>query len=102
MKAIPERSEAELQQKIIDLCTELRFKVFHSGDARRDTGRGFPDLVIATTHGKLIFAELKSYTGDMSPHQSSWKWALKASGADWRLWRPHDWPAIESELRMIT
>jgi len=55
---------------------------------------GFPDLVLARA-GKVIFAELKSETGKLSPTQREWANALGTL----RIWRPRDIDLIEAELR---
>ena len=81
--------EAQLQREVIDLATRLNHLVFHSTDSRRDTGPGFPDLVITGRH-RTLFAELKSATGNLSTEQTRWKYALIASGMYWTLWRPKD------------
>jgi hypothetical protein len=63
---------------------------------------GFPDLVIASVDGSgVLFVELKDQAGRLSEKQTVWKWALKASGEAWRLWRPSDWQSIQNELRSI-
>ena len=93
-------NEAALQAKIITLCHDLGLLVFHSGDPRRDVGRGFPDLtIVGKTCG--LFAEVKDDWGTLSPEQTQWRYSLQASGAQWRLWRPRDWADIEAELRSI-
>jgi hypothetical protein len=95
-------TESELQADIISLCKELGLLVFHSGDSLRDTGRGFPDLIIVSRTGNgVIYAELKDWNGDLSPHQVTWKWSLIANGADWVLWRPQQWLEIEQTLRAL-
>ena len=93
-------NESALQAKVITLCHDLGLLVFHSTDSRRDVGRGFPDLVIVGKAGGM-FAEVKDNWGQLSPDQCQWKYSLMASGAQWRLWRPSDWQAIEAELRGI-
>jgi len=94
--------EQELQSRVISLCKELGLLVFHSGDARRDTGAGFPDLVIVSRDGcGVIFAELKSWNGTLSERQMEWKWALISCDQTWRMWRPGDLDKIEAELRLI-
>ena len=51
------------------------------------SGAGFPDLVLV--RGKrVIFAELKSDTGKLTPKQEEWAAALLGAGAEWHLWRP--------------
>jgi hypothetical protein len=82
-------TEAELQQEVIRLAGLSGHLVFHSGDPRRDTGRGFPDLVIAGMNSTL-FAELKSATGNRTADQTRWHYRLIAAGANVVLWRPGD------------
>jgi hypothetical protein len=96
-------SEAHLQAKIIELCKQLGLLVYSIPDSRRMEGSpGFPDLVIASVDGSgVLFVELKDQAGRLSEKQTIWKWALKASGEAWRLWRPSDWPTIQGELRSI-
>jgi hypothetical protein len=76
--------------------------VFHSGDSRRDTGRGFPDLVLAGVNG-VLFREVKDDYNPLRPAQVTWKHTLLAARADWDIWRPVDLSAgtIEHEIRRI-
>lgn len=95
-------SEDELLASVQRLARALGVKAFHEHDSRRNPVRGFPDLVLAGKAG-VIFAELKSTAGLLSPAQASWKWELLAGRQDWQLWRPADWHTghIERELRRI-
>jgi hypothetical protein len=96
-------TEAELQRRVIDLARQHGVRVFHSGDSRRDTGRGFPDLVLCGLHG-VVFAELKDGGGTLSHEQATWKHALLASAQSWVLWRPADLERghIETALQLIS
>ena len=101
-------TEAQFQKQVIDLAQLWGWRVAHFRPARTATGwrtpvsadgAGFPDLVIAKG-GLLIFAELKTKTGRMSPAQTLW---LDALGPTTQarlvtLWRPADWPAIERAI----
>ena len=49
-------------------------------------GKGFPDLVLVRE--RVIYAELKSRTGSLEPEQRAWRDWLRATGAEWHLWRP--------------
>lgn len=84
-------SEARLLKLVTDAATGRGLLIFHSTDSRRDLGRGWPDLVIASRTGRIIFAELKNARGHLDPHQITWRWVLLACGLTWYLWRPADW-----------
>ncbi len=83
------QSEAQFQRAVMDLCAHLGLLVFHSGDSRRDSCAGFPDLVIVGKHG-VIFAELKSEKGRVRPEQIAWLTALAQARATAYIWRPQD------------
>lgn len=95
-------SEAQLLSEVLALCAQHHVLAFHSTDARRDTGLGFPDLVIAGRRG-VLFAELKTAHGSLSPHQTVWKYSLISAGEVWILWRPEDLlsGAIERAIKAI-
>lgn len=61
-------------------------------------GAGFPDLVLVRGD-RLVFAELKSETGQLTAEQEAWRDALRATHGECYLWRPSDWPQIEEVLR---
>ena len=62
-------------------------------------GKGFPDVVLVRDH--VLFVELKSTKGSLSPEQVVWRDVLVRGGASWHLWRPADWldGTIERVLR---
>lgn len=77
-------TERELQDAVIELAQLLGWRCAHFRPARvmrggRETyetpfaadGKGFPDLVLVRA-GRLIFAELKSAKGVVSPEQAEW------------------------------
>jgi hypothetical protein len=94
-------TEEQLLDSVTELAQWLRLLTYHTRDSRR-SAPGFPDLVLAGRRG-VIFAELKSRSGQLSSHQHGWKWTLQAAGQEWRLWRPADWESgdIHAELRAI-
>lgn len=62
-------------------------------------GRGYPDLTLVRPP-RLIFAELKPERGSLEEEQKTWRDKLSAvPGAEWYLWRPRDYDAIERILR---
>ena len=102
-------TEAAFQRQVIDLAKLCGWRVAHFRPAMNRRGvwatqmqgdPGFPDLVLAR-EGRVIFAELKSERGKMTPDQQAWRWALGAGrvGCTAYVWRPADWPRIEEVLR---
>ena len=95
-------TESELQIQIVKIAIDYGDLIFHSSDSRRDIGPGFPDLTIAGRH-RVLFAELKSATGNLSTEQTNWKYRLIAAGMYWVLWKPRDLANghIEAVLREL-
>ena len=82
--------ERELQSLVEALAGRLGWLSYHTRDSRR-SAPGFPDLVL-TRGGRLIFAELKSAKGRITPEQRVWLDALERTRAEVHEWRPVDWP----------
>ena len=91
-------TEASFQSAVIDYAELRGWRVYHVPDSRKvqRTGKGFPDLVMARW-GILVFAELKTDTGRLSPAQLEWRDAMEID-ADFRVWRPKDWERIKECL----
>jgi hypothetical protein len=93
-------SEAQLQSAVVDAAHTYGFLVAHFRTAPTPSGRwstpvgadgrGWPDLCLVG-RGRVLFRELKSAAGRLSPDQETWRDRLSANGADWALWRPCDW-----------
>ena len=49
----------------------------------------------------VLFCECKDDWAALRREQTTWRYRLTAAGAQWRLWRPRDRDAIETELRSI-
>lgn len=113
-------TEAQFQKRVTDLCNLLGLKVFHSGDSRRDTGAGFPDLVIVGKPGRgVLFAELKTDKGRLTREQTDWLQALQDSrGDEWSwvkgelllnagpgvvagVWRPSTWDDLRARIELL-
>jgi VRR-NUC domain len=93
-------SEAALQALIVEAAGWLGYAVFHPYDSRRST-LGFPDLTLVHRDtGRVIFAELKSAHGRLTPEQREWLSYL-GKRHEVRLWRPADWTsgAVLATLR---
>jgi hypothetical protein len=97
-------SEQELQELVIQLATTCGFLVHHQlvpyrrradgihAIVEAGTTPGYPDLVLVHSGRLLVlFVELKTEHGKLSPRQIEWRDAIRAAGGDWRLWRPSMW-----------
>ena len=106
---LPPLTEKEFQDQVVELAQTLGWLVYHTYDSRKSVP-GFPDLVMVR-NGSLLFAELKSEKGKVTPEQREWLFELggvsvipdNRSSAAWtyevRLWRPSDWDEIVEVLR---
>lgn len=95
---VPAMLEDELQAQVMQICSLRGLLVHHCRAARLQSGRwatpiqgaaGFPDLVIAGRRG-VLYRELKTATGRVSPGQANWHNRLLVAGADIGVWRPVD------------
>ena len=99
-------SEKLFQERIIKLAKVKGWLVFHTppfsprNGVWRSAGKGFPDLCLICAEGRrgMIFAELKTQKGKLSPEQEDWGVALVKAGAEYYVWRPADWSTIETRL----
>ncbi|MCS7301488.1 MAG: VRR-NUC domain-containing protein [Fimbriimonadales bacterium] len=99
-------SERDLQRALIELARLTGWRVYHARPAQYRSGKwttpltgdaGLPDLILCKPP-RLIFAELKSARGRVSPAQAQWMDALRACGVEVYLWKPSDWQAIVATL----
>ena len=103
-------SERQFQDKVIAMAIMYGWKVQHSRPAMLPGGGwathiqghvGFPDLVLANRDRGVIYAELKSERGKLSPSQADWLETLTAASAvssETFLWRPNDFQFIVKRL----
>lgn len=95
-------SEKDFQQRVITLARSLGYTlIYHTHDSRRSQP-GFPDLVLVSPRTKrILFRELKSATGRISPDQKHWGDTLREVGADFDFWYPKDWASgkIHDQLK---
>lgn len=96
-------SEADWQSTVVDLAHALGWIVAHFRPARTKDGwrtavaydgRGFPDIV-AARDGRVVFLELKTARGRVTPHQQAWLDILPAA----HVIRPGDWQRLQEILR---
>lgn len=94
-------TEKEFQAKVLHYAHLNGWLCYHTFDSRR-SANGFPDLVLVrggNPTGELIFAELKTAKGRVSQAQQGWIDVLSTTEAQAYIFRPADWPVIESVLR---
>ena len=89
--------ERDWQQLVEDTARCCGWLVHHS---QAGTGPGFPDLVMAKDM-QILYAELKTEVGHLSPEQEQWRDALQTAGAEYHLWRPADWDAVQQILGVV-
>lgn len=88
-------SENDLLSNVRQIAGLLGWFHYHTHDSRRSEA-GFPDLVLVRGD-RLIFAELKSAKGRLTPAQADWLKRLNAVApspgktVEVYLWRPVDW-----------
>jgi len=92
-------TEAQFQRMVTDLCDWLHLRWYHTHDSRRSPG-GFPDLVIVGP-AQVVYVELKSEKGRVTPAQKEWIDALCGALQDAYIWRPSDWPEAQRVLTML-
>jgi len=92
-------TERDLREQVRDLCKLFGWKMYFSWTSIHSP-RGFPDLVLANPEQKrVIFAELKSDKGTVTPQQQEWLDTLEACGQEVYVWKPGDIEGIAEILR---
>ena len=89
-------SEAQFQAQVIQLAKLYGWNCYFTWKSINSPA-GFPDIC-AVKGKRLLFAELKSATGELSPEQSFWMLGLMATGAEAYLWQPDRWNEIQEVL----
>lgn len=95
-------SEETLLSHVLDAAKKLGWRTTHfrpallaDGSWRtavQGDGKGWPDLVLVNERmGELLFVELKSTDGELTPEQAAWLCALQNVGQRADVWRPSDW-----------
>ena len=85
-------TENEFQDKILDYAKLRGWLAYHTYDSRK-SAPGYPDLTLVR-NDRIIFAELKTERGRVTPEQSIWIDALNRTPATALIWRPSNWEEI--------
>lgn len=98
------KSEAAFQKHVIALAKLAGWEVFHQGDMRHIlSGVGYPDLtLISQREPRVIFAELKTNTGETSAEQVRYAAVISSlgiRGVEYYLWRPKHLEKIKQVLK---
>ena len=80
-------AEKDFQSQVIALAKGEGWLTYHVYDSRRSEA-GFPDLVLAHPERGVIFAELKTDSGNTTDAQDLWFFTLESGGAEVYVWRP--------------
>lgn len=91
-------SEKQFREQVIDLARWLGWRLYFTWQSIHSPA-GFPDLVLVR-RGRLIFVELKSEKGRLTPEQALWLKELKQiPGIEVYTWRPGDFNEVARVLR---
>lgn len=96
------QSEKDWMAQVLALAQFRGWLCHHAYDSRRSTA-GVPDLLLCRPGrdgqtGRVIFVELKTETGTVSPPQRQWLEALAACPVEAYTWRPSMWSEIDAIL----
>ena len=101
-KVLDAMLEKDFQTGVLKLARFHGFALaYHTHDSRR-SAPGFPDLVLVNPPtGRVLWRELKTNKGRVSPEQRAWLDGLTAAGMDAGVWRPNDLDTglVVAELR---
>jgi hypothetical protein len=97
-------SESDWQAQVVHLARLKGWRVAHFRTSRTSSGgwatavaadgKGFPDLVLSR-RGRVLFRELKTDRGALTPEQKQWGETL---GDLFAVWRPRDIDQVKAEL----
>ncbi len=107
-------TETQLLATVVEMAEAHGWLVYHQLDQGgvdesgrpwhgKRIGPGFPDLVLVPparpdSYSEVLFRELKSQVGRLSPDQRLWRNRLIDAGENWAIWRPSDMDLIEETL----
>ena len=88
-------TEKEFMAAVLSKAKSLGWVCYHTRDSRKSQA-GYPDLTMARE--RLICAELKTETGQVSAAQANWLTALAEAGVECYVWRPSRWSELLNVL----
>ena len=88
--------EADFQAQVLRLLRTHGYLTYHTRDSR-GSDKGMPDI-LATNGKRVLFIELKSAKGKLTPEQAQWLSLLQHAGQEAYCWRPADWANIEDTV----
>ena len=89
-------TEKQFQSQVVRIAKVFGWMAYHTYDSRRSEP-GFPDLVLVRE--RVMFRELKTEKGRLTPAQKLWGERLKSAGSDYDIWRPSMKYKIQDDLR---
>jgi VRR-NUC domain len=93
-------TEREFQRQVVDLARILGWDFIYHAQLAKWSEKGWPDLVLVRVRDhRLVFAELKTDKGKLTPRQEEVLAMLRAVSDDVHVWRPSDLDAITTVLR---
>ena len=92
-----EMTEKEFTHLVVEAAHWFGYECYHTFFSIHSR-RGYPDLTLWKP-GRLIYAELKTTKGKVSPYQQECLDGLKATGkCEVYVWKPENWKEIERLL----
>ncbi len=92
----PDCEEKEFDRRVVDFAEANGWTSFHAYDCRRSAA-GWPDRVFVRE--RVVYAELKSEKGRLTPEQVAWVARLLRAGAEVHVWKPADWAEVVKVLQ---
>jgi hypothetical protein len=90
-------TERDFQAQVLELAHLCGWLAYHTWTSVHSPS-GYPDLTLARAP-RVIFAELKSQRGRVTPAQCDWLEELRrCPGTECYLWRPSDFAEISRVL----
>jgi hypothetical protein len=90
-------TEKQFYSQIRDLAIITGWMIYHTWTSIHSAA-GYPDITLVRGD-RLVFAELKTDKGRVTPQQQAWIDALRKTKAEVYLWRPSYFDDIVEILR---